>query len=657
MSTTARQVYRPEIDGLRTIAVAAVVVYHLKITVGDVALLRGGFLGVDLFFVLSGFLIAGILFDEFRDTGRISIAQFYWRRAKRILPPLLLVIAASLPAAWIILLPSEMERFAWSVLAALGFVSNAFWYVELSEYGAQSGLLQPFLHTWSLAIEEQFYIVFPPLVILLLRRGTLAWALRVLLALTAVGLAAAMVLTHLSPEASFYSPTSRAWEMLAGVVLAALARLRPAGPAMGRLGRAVPSVALAVLAASFAAADLAYLDHPGLATVPTIAATCALLWFARPDEPVTRLLSTRPMVWIGKLSYSIYLWHFPIFAFGRMLGDGVPGAGEMAVWVALTLALSWLGYRLVERPFRFAMAPRPFAVATLAALVPIVAVCVAALSGARDGGARTEALAALYGGVEVDNAVLAREAWSLLDARAPDEEIGPWNALRPSETEMSDLWFRADADVNVLVVGDSLARDVWNALVLNRDAFGEVDFARFNLHRRSLEADLARLRASPNYAAADVVLIAPNYYREFRTALAAMLDALQAPDKRIAIVGAPAHFSAGGAQPLYDWHLRRSGTRDALADLGALAPRYENPRTRARDAEIRRIAAARGVPYLSRRDLVCPDDTCTLVTDGGGKTMYDGIHWTLEGAALFGRRAAETGWLDPVLADDSAALR
>ncbi|BBU54160.1 hypothetical protein KU6B_04250 [Mameliella alba] len=162
--------YRPEIDGLRAVAVLSVLVYHLKISLGGELLFKGGFLGVDIFFVISGFLITRILIAEFERERRVSLAGFYLRRVRRIMPPLLLVMICSLPVAFFLLLPSEIERFAQSLMAALLFFSNFFWFFELKEYGAQSGLLQPFLHTWSLSIEEQFYLFFPAVMALVLPR-------------------------------------------------------------------------------------------------------------------------------------------------------------------------------------------------------------------------------------------------------------------------------------------------------------------------------------------------------------------------------------------------------------------------------------------------------------------------------------------------------
>lgn len=626
-------------------------IYHLKIATGQGAFLAGGFLGVDVFFVLSGFLITGILVDEFQTTGRISITQFYWRRARRILPPLLLVMLAALPAAWLILLPSELDRFMFSQVAALAFFSNVFWFFELSEYGAQSGLLQPFLHTWSLAIEEQFYLVFPPLLILLMRRLSVGSVLWVVAALTLVGLGVAVLTTALHPAFSFYTPTSRAWEMLVGAFMAIALR---AGyrPRLEGMFFWVPSLSVLVLIWAFLSQDLVEMRHPGVDTLPVILATCGLIWCANPKEPITRVLSTGPFVWIGKLSYSLYLWHFPVFAFGRVLSVGVPSALEMGIWVALTFALSIAGYHLVEKPFRFRLAPKPFGLITGLALLPIFGL--AGFSAVNDGAqsGRAQALTALYGPNEVDNSLLAQASWQLINRRFPEEDIGPWNAQRPSVSGTTKLWFEEDQTYKVLLIGDSLSKDVYNALTLNAEQFPEFEFARFNLHRQSLAENLQTLVTTPNFAAADAVLIAPNYYREYRRALAQMLEAVSGQGKHIVVLGNTAKFNAGGAQPLFDWYLIKTGDRTGLSELNALAPKFEDKRSKVQNDTIRSIAEAAGATYLPRRTLVCPQDsTCTLVSPDGMKTMYDGLHWTLEGARLFGRRAVEAGWPEALRPD------
>ncbi|MBT8155929.1 acyltransferase [Epibacterium ulvae] len=643
--------YRPEIDGMRAIAVVSVMIYHLKISIGDTTLLKGGFLGVDLFFVLSGFLITQILIREFNTSGSISISQFYWRRAKRILPPLLAVMLVSLPAAWIILLPSELERFSLSLLSALAFISNAFWFFELSEYGAQSGLLQPFLHTWSLAIEEQYYIVFPPLLILLMRRWSLRSALWVMVAAALISLVASEVLTELHSSLSFYSPTSRAWELLAGSILAALTLLNPTALLGGVLQRIVPALSLVVFFACLLTFDLAKLPHPGILTLPVILATCGMIWFMKPGDPVTDVLASRPVVYIGKLSYSLYLWHFPVFAFGRLTTLGSPPLSDMVLWVLVTFVLSIASYYLVEKPFRFNVAPKRFALALCAALLPIVGGMALIATGSLSQTGRMQALAALYGQNEMDNTVLAKATWGPLDVLTPDEEIGSWNALRPSNHEKTGLWFKRDDSRKMLIIGDSHSKDLFNAVTSNSDLFPEFEFARFNLHRKSLQEDLATLVQTPNFAAADVVVIAPRYYREYKGAVTTILAAVKPSGKDVVLLGPTAEFDVGGAQPLFDWYLQKSGADANLADLNALAPKFEDPGVKLREETLREMATEAQVTFYSRRDLMCSSapKSCTVVTPDGLKAMYDDTHWTLAGAKLFGQRAAEAGWFSTEL--------
>ena len=153
--------YRPDIDGLRTIAVVSVMLYHAKITVAGGHFLPGGYLGVDIFFVISGYLITTLLMTELDRTGQLSILNFYERRVRRLLPALLVVMLASLPFAWRFLLPDQLIDFSKSLVYSLLFASNFYWDHSLQQYGAESALYKPFLHTWSLAVEEQYYIVFP----------------------------------------------------------------------------------------------------------------------------------------------------------------------------------------------------------------------------------------------------------------------------------------------------------------------------------------------------------------------------------------------------------------------------------------------------------------------------------------------------------------
>lgn len=296
-----------------------------------------------IFFVISGYLITTILLDEL-GRGDFSIARFYERRARRILPALFLVVAACLPFAWAWMMPAQLVNFGQSTVSVALFVSNVrFWLEE--GYFAPSAELKPLLHTWSLAVEEQFYLLFPLFLAAVWRLGRRGVFMAVL-ALGAASLVLSLVLGRIAPSANFYLAPPRAWELMAGAACAFL----PAG--LPRRGAEAASLAgLAMIAASM----LAY-DHdtpfPGLAAVPPVAGTALVILFATPGTLAARLLSAGPMRGIGLISYSAYLWHQPLFAFTRLRSLGEPPPLLMGGLVVLTLVLAWITWRWVERPFR-----------------------------------------------------------------------------------------------------------------------------------------------------------------------------------------------------------------------------------------------------------------------------------------------------------------
>lgn len=644
--------YRAEIDGLRALAVVPVVIYHLKIPFMGGYIMQGGFLGVDIFFVISGFLITKILLEEISVTGSLSITRFYIRRVRRILPALLLVILASTLMAIYLLTPTEITRFSESSVAALGFVSNAFWFFQLEEYGAQSGLLQPLLHTWSLAIEEQFYLVLPFLLIMLkpARRGSTA--LLLLLGLIFLSLITAEVTTKLiSKELSFYSPFSRAWELLFGSILATLLIVYPNTQLWGkRIKMFAPTAASIVLFVCMLFIDLDRASHPGIVTVPVVLSTGVIIWFAHKGEFTTTVLSSSPFVYVGKLSYSIYLWHFPIFAFGRLTSFDVPGALDMIVWLLLTLALSIVGFHLVERPLRHA--------ASLRAVLTSVSVAVGAILTLFLVNAQTdllksvnsEALTALYGGPYFDNELLRDETWTILDQLAPEEKIDVWNAHSPSDNEKDQLWFHDESSPNFLIVGNSHSKDLFNALQIQPRKRYSAEYARFGMGSEFPESQLNQLIESPNFDKADVIIIAPRYSDEGIVRLPHVISRFQELDKLVVIAGNTAEFEPWSRLPIYDNFIQRRGSRKNLIQMNELAFRMQRDVVFRRNARIRIIANDLGIIYLSRTALVCPpkNESCTLSTHDGVKTMYDNTHWTLDGASYFGRVANEINWLAPV---------
>lgn len=333
--------YRPEVDGLRAVAVVPVVLFH-----ADPARFGGGFLGVDIFFVISGFLITSIILKAM-DEGGFTILNFYERRARRILPAFFTVAILSSLAAWQILMPLELEDFGRSLIAASLFYSNFYFYGETG-YFATAAELQPMLHTWSLSVEEQFYIVYPPLLMFLVSRGMLlTWGLG-LLALLSV--TAAEITSRVNAEFSFFASHTRAFELLCGALVAvnreALLQWSP------QLKRLLASAGFVGCLISFYLFSYDGLRHPGVVTLVPVVSTALVLAFAGQGSLPGRVLSWRPMVGIGLISYSLYLWHQPVFALYRVHQARALTDLEAVGLIAISFVLAVMSWALIERPFR-----------------------------------------------------------------------------------------------------------------------------------------------------------------------------------------------------------------------------------------------------------------------------------------------------------------
>lgn len=372
--------YRPEIDGLRAFAVVSVIIYHADSYGAGTPVLTGGFLGVDIFFVISGFLITTIILRELQTTNRFSFARFYERRARRILPALFAVMLASLPFAWIYMSPSALVEFAGSGLSSLFFGSNI-WFWQENTYTAQISQLKPFLHTWTLSVEEQFYVFFPILMILTWKFFK-RWALLILIVLGLASLQLAEFSSSRYSDANFYLLPTRGWELLAGSILAFIRPPTLAREGVMRVaGKIAPTAGIVMIVASFFLFNDT-MRHPSYITMVPILGTVLLIWFSSPDEWMTRLLSGRVLVGIGLISYSLYLWHFPVFAFAR-LSDLPPTVLIKFILVALSVILATLTYFFIETPFRRkeTMSPKLFSWVTGLTFLGLVGVFLAIYTG------------------------------------------------------------------------------------------------------------------------------------------------------------------------------------------------------------------------------------------------------------------------------------
>ena len=332
--------YRRDLDGLRGIAVGVVVAYHL-----DASLAPGGFVGVDVFFVLSGFLITGLIAAEL-EGAVFSIANFYDRRIRRIVPALVFVCACTTVLALAILLPSELELYASSLLATALSVSN-FWCLFNSGYFDPYAEVHPLFHTWSLGVEEQFYIIFPLLLMAVFKwrragLGTIIWLL------FAGSLVLSVVRLEEHPQSTFYLLPTRAWELLTGSIVALGLVPKPAS-------RLVRDVAGAFGLLAIAAAVFAYTSKtpfPGLAALPPCIGAALVIWAGQGENAPARMLTMRPLVFLGLISYSLYLWHWPLIVFANLLNVEALSHFQQLVVAATSITLAALTWRFIEQPFR-----------------------------------------------------------------------------------------------------------------------------------------------------------------------------------------------------------------------------------------------------------------------------------------------------------------
>ncbi len=349
MKTTSNGIsslwYRPEIDGLRAVAIIPIILFH-----AGYETLSGGYVGVDVFFVISGYLITSIILNQLNQ-DRFSFLDFYVRRAKRILPALFLVLLVSIPFAVDLMLPSALKDFGRSLISVATFSAN-FYFRDSTNYFAPSSDQIPLLHTWSLAVEEQFYILYPASLYFLWRKKR-DRALLIVSIAAMLSFALSLLGSRNFPTSNFYLLPTRAWELLLGAVAAFLERKSTAtvldktltadGLSLVGLGSIVYSV--------FALDD--QVAFPGAYALFPVVGTFLFILYSRRGSVSQALLSARPAVYIGKLSYSLYLWHFPVIVFAgfvRLRTDIYPGPASL---ILLTGALSILSFNLVENPIRY----------------------------------------------------------------------------------------------------------------------------------------------------------------------------------------------------------------------------------------------------------------------------------------------------------------
>ncbi len=633
--------YRPDIDGLRALAVLAVVAFHYELGLPSAhlwirhAIFRpsgtvymfapGGFVGVDVFFVISGYLIGGILLREQERNGRISLRRFYERRIRRIGPAFAGMLVCTSVGAWFALLPTQVKDYAKSTIAAVLSISNIYFWKKTGYFDAPAQF-QPLLHTWSLAVEEQFYLVLP-LVMLVLRGCSTRWKAGVLSVLAALSFAYSGWLLQRDPSGAFYFPLSRAWELLSGVLLAMglLPKLRTDAARNACAGVGLGLIAYAIVRMT------AQTRFPGAAALlPCVGAVLLIAAGEHGGCHVSRWIGCRALRAVGLVSYSLYLWHWPLLMASRdewFAGWVLPPQ----VLLALLAAVTYVSWRFIEQPFR--VGHLHIARANLFACTAVFATMLLAVSG----------WVAWTGGWGWRHDARMRALDSTLDHSAfttfwRSECFLGVGATAVPHGCIGEDGQRADA----LLFGDSQMAQLWNGL---RASFPEarLDVAtgsscRPLLRSMSGPADYCRMltqqvfeKTLPN-GRERTVLLASVWEMADIPALDATLKRLSDLGLRVYVFGPSTYYDQ--ALPVLLYRAERSGRPDLPARHLVYPPSYYE----ALEAGIRHAARYPGVTYVSLRQEICPggdDQRCAtyvpgkLLADGGREPlMFDIVHLT-----------------------------
>jgi len=615
--------YRADIDGLRALAVATVVIFH-----AGVSQLRGGFIGVDIFFVISGYLITRQIRTEM-DAGSFSILGFYERRVRRIAPALLLVIAVTLAVSPFVLFRPELITSGMTAVASLLSVANLYLLGSAGYFAADAGT-QPLIHMWSLGVEEQFYLFFPLLLVAFGGRSLGAARLMTMI-LALASLALCIAVTRHDRDFAYYFPLTRAWELLAGAALVFVAV--PRLPAW--LRNLAATGALLLIAAS-AYKFYPQMAFPGFYALAPVLATVVLIAVGgQGGSVVTSGLSNAVLVRIGQISYSLYLVHWPILVFYRM-ARGVPiSDAEGWALVAASVAVAFLSWRFVERPFRekklLATRSALFIGTGVATAGLVVAATLIAIAPQRS----TSEADRLAGYLRYDDAEVYRKGRCFL--------FGHQNRLadfKPTECLQPAL-----GKPDILLVGDSHAAHLWSGLkaelsganILQATSTGCKPVLSGRGEKTCVDLVDRTFGAFLQSTRPDIIILSARWIESDVSDVARTLKALAGKAGQVVVVGPTVEY----AMPLPRLLAQVSGGRDPSLLVDARLA--DQRRT---DRDLGAAVRAAGGTYVSAYRLLCPSDAspCQTTVDGI-PVQWDYGHLTAEGSRLLARALKASGVL------------
>jgi peptidoglycan/LPS O-acetylase OafA/YrhL len=617
--------YRPEIDGLRALAVLPVILFHAGFQT-----FSGGFIGVDVFFVISGYLITSIILTE-KQAGTFSLKSFYERRARRILPALFVVMFACLPFAWLVLLPGQAEDFFRSLVAVSIFSSNILFWRE-SGYFETAAEGKPLLHTWSLGVEEQYYLFFPIFLLSAWRLGK-PWIVAILVFMAVVSFGIAHWGSFYHPEAAFFLLPSRGWELLIGVFIAFYLFRGKDNGVKGEKPAKLVSESVSLLGLLLIVYAIIAFDKntpfPGAsALIPTIGAALIIL-FATPETFIGKLLGVKLLVGIGLISYSAYLWHQPLFAFARHISK--PSPSLLLSLVALAFTCAYISWKYVEQPFRNKyLIKRPFLFSLLGASTVI----------------------------SIGIGLMGYSTGGFLDRYSPDDrELAGLNFREAGLYVHSRFMNRLSGEFDdsrrrkVLIIGDSYAEDLVNAVYEGglsahlqivthvMDSVCGNLFVEMDLTANIREVDRPRCLEAGWYKnqnlqrlmrEADAIWVASSWRWWVAELLPESIQNIKKNSKgNVAVFGGKNFGKFTMKELLNTPPLRRQEIRNIMPDEHLKINRFM------------RNSLPKDI-FVDVSSMFCEEEPfCPLFTEQGELLTYDSVHLTKHGARYLGRKLFE----------------
>ncbi len=618
--------YRWEIDGLRAIAVGFIILYNAQITILGHQPFKGGFIGIDIFFVISGYLITSIILKELVTTGSFSFRRFYEQRIRRIFPALLLVMIVSFPFAWMYLMTNNFISYANSIITSLSFSSNFFYHYSANIFGQVGALHKPFLHTWSLSVLGQYYILFP-IILIATFRYLRKYIIHILILGFIISLGIAELGSRNDPSATFFFIHTRIWEFMAGSILAHFEIEKSSKNRLKDNNNFLSFFGLLLIFLSF---FIFYyfdnLNHPSFVTLIPVIGVCLVIHYSTKDTIVKKILSIKILNIAGLVSYSLYLWHYPLFAFVRTSGVVTGDITRKILLMVVLVLLSVLSYYFVEKKFRNKNLNFKKVLIVLSSVGLIVLITNFLIIFNKGYPDRFTNLKDINENYVADNFHLSK-------LRIPEE------SKQKKEFDRNKM--------KILIIGDSHGEDLHNAFFLNKEKFNKYDFAYlpFADTRNSNEENEKR-KKNNIFLQSDVLVFSFRWNENKIDIISKYIEKIE--NKKIVIISSTNEYKVHStAYTLLDKKVLFEKEKFDYYGLKRLY--FQNRLLHSNSAinkKLKNFSKSNKFLFLNREDFMCDvvDQECEYVDKSGNKIFFDYAHYTRQGAKYFGEKIHKINW-------------